>query len=309
MRTIVIIATLIASALAIWWWWDANDDPEQKTVDRTATYWEPEFVLGAMQPAQDGVVAKIGGLPWGFPQSRWPSCRECGRGLSHLAQLPHHDRIFDLGKAGSVLHLFHCEWDGICSTWDDSTGASHWEIIDKTDLSAGLTSPPVEARLLGEYRITGWQEGKTPAQFLANLDSWYDQDRFFKLEDGIFEGMIKIDTKAGGIPYWTGNGPNSFPDPPYEYLAQFDTFMHCSGPIPTPDQADTTVRYNGAGEGGDDVYVDPEKKRGTANHLIQVERDPDRFYGDWANLGSDGTGFLFINREIDPVDIVWFWNR
>ena len=44
----------------------------------------PTFCDGAAP----GLVHKLGGLPWGLPIAHWPICRECGRAMSFLAQVP-----------------------------------------------------------------------------------------------------------------------------------------------------------------------------------------------------------------------------
>ena len=117
-------------------------------------------------------------------------------------------------------------------------------------------------------------------------------------------------TKFGGVPYWTGNGPGEFPDPPFHYLAQFDTLIHCEGAVPTANEAGTAIRYNHPKEEGGAVTIQPDAEHRTeARHVLMVNRDGVGFYGDWANLGSDGTGFLYINPEADPVEVVWFWER
>ena len=60
---------------------------------------------------------------------------------------------------------------------------------------------------------------------------------------------------------------------------------------------------------GSDNYVEPAQRKGEARYLLQVRPDGSAFYGDWADLGSDGTGYLLIDRTRSPVQVVWFWNR
>ena len=49
----------------------------------------PDLAVATLQPSQDRLIPKFGGLPWGFPQQIWPICRECDQPLALLAQLPH----------------------------------------------------------------------------------------------------------------------------------------------------------------------------------------------------------------------------
>jgi len=173
-----------------------------------------------------------------------------------------------------------------------------------------LTQPPVSTPLLGEYWIDRWEKRPTPRAILENLDAWNDDEGFFQLDEAFNDEVFSTSTKAGGLPYWTGNGPSGFPGLPFEYLAQFGTLLHCDGPVPTPDEARTMIRYNHPEEDGGHVYLKPnEENKGVARHLLQVDPGRNGFYGDWANLGSDGTGFLYIDRSADPIQVVWFWNR
>ena len=70
-----------------------------------------------------GLVPKLGGLPWGLPVRLWPVCKECGRPMSHLAQLPAAAPELPLAQ-GEVLFLFKCEWDSVCSFWELDAGAN-----------------------------------------------------------------------------------------------------------------------------------------------------------------------------------------
>lgn len=51
-------------------------------------YWQPKLVLPDGKPPQDRLIAKIGGLPWGFAQDQWPHCGECDKPMHLACQLP-----------------------------------------------------------------------------------------------------------------------------------------------------------------------------------------------------------------------------
>jgi len=106
-----LIFILLLATLAVWVWLHGsvpktNENPEMNPPSNFENYWVPKFVLGSVQPDQDKLIPKLGGLPWGFPASSWPICRSCGHTMSHMAQLPHVEEIFDLGKPGEYCICF-----------------------------------------------------------------------------------------------------------------------------------------------------------------------------------------------------------
>lgn len=83
----------------------------------------PQLAVATLQAPQTRLIPKLGGLPWGFPQELWPSCRECGEMLALLAQLRHQEPALALGDSQAVLHLFQCATAG-CSTWSYDGGCN-----------------------------------------------------------------------------------------------------------------------------------------------------------------------------------------
>jgi len=81
-------------------------------------FYRPVMTLAALQPAQDRLLSKLGGHPWGFPQQRWPICADCGSPMSMVAQIEHSPPAIDLGQPGAVLHLFSCA-DLLCPHFGD----------------------------------------------------------------------------------------------------------------------------------------------------------------------------------------------
>jgi hypothetical protein len=44
------------------------------------------------------------------------------------------------------------------------------------------------------------------------------------------------------------------------------------------------------------------------NATQELDRD-DEYYVEFANFGSDGTAYIFIDRERTPPRAIFFWNR
>jgi hypothetical protein len=185
----------------------------------------PRFVAGAAP----GLVAKLGGLPWGLPARLWPVCRECGQPMSHLAQLPADPPALPLAR-DEVLFIFKCESLNICNFWEADGGANAVFTVPRQSLgNAPTAAPPYEdgtpTPVLMELGITRWDEADDGAP--AELeDAFYDYERHNALPDEIacpHDWDSAWRTKAGGVPYWTGNGAQSIP--PGRLLLQIDNWV------------------------------------------------------------------------------------
>jgi hypothetical protein len=267
--------------------------------------------LGVLQEAQDRLLPKLGGVPWGLPLSRWPVCRQCGSPMALLAQLPHAPPAVDLGEEGNVLHLFQCTSDNVCDTWEFDTGSNAAFVLKACQLMDCLVAPPRPIELNGELWITGWTpvEDGIPASQLKN---YLDRDSYWAMtdEEQTPRGFdSREETKSGGIPYWTGNGPPRLPDPPFEYMMQFDTFLFVRGRLPDPKDVGCHVTVNHPTR-GDERHPPLDSRRPHSPKCVQQDVvHEDEYYVTWANFGSDGTAYVFINREVNPPDVLWFWNR
>jgi len=233
-------------------------------------YWIPKFVRGGDGAAPTALKAKLGGWPWGFPVSLWPTCRGCGHAMCHLAQLPHVPEILDLGSEDAVLHVFQCEVNpGICGAREHDSEASVAILMKRSELGSGLTRPPEKGQLIREFQLTGWKRQFAPNYFehkLVNAKSCYT-DAYYKVSQDVISQVFDHDFKAGGLPHWTGQTPRGFPEPPFEFLAQFGSSVPMSGEVREPHEH------------------------------------------KWANLGSDGNGYLYINRTATPPEVRWYWSR
>ena len=200
-------------------------------------YFIPELAPADDLPAQSLHEDKFGGLPWGLPAERWPTCASCGSPQSLLAQLRHHDDRLDLGKAGRVLFVLACNDDiGRCPTWDMNSGANSCFVVDQDELAEGLTLPPVshdfpqrrldrwlDEQVHPEWRVAQWREGKDgipeayPGFFglMRGLPDGYDPKEY-----GSYWSAVPQETKLGSVPFWI-----QFPElpPGGRFLGQIDS--------------------------------------------------------------------------------------
>jgi uncharacterized protein YwqG len=160
----------------------------------------PILRLANKMPPQMRFEEKFGGLPWGLPPERWPSCSACGKPLSLLAQLAHDAARLDLGQAGRVLFVFQCNHDpGMCESWSATSGANACLVLEESELAHGLTPLPSTAIVVEEEaRVVGWRAG----------------------DDA--EKEPEMITKLGGIPSWI-QGEDEGPAMPWRWVAQFDS--------------------------------------------------------------------------------------
>jgi hypothetical protein len=291
----------------------------------------PRFEVATLQPPQTQLIPKLGGLPWGFPAEMWPHCRECRVPMALLAQLPHRGPALDFGDSRWVLHLFQCTTAG-CSTWSYDEGCNAAFILPHEALGEGLTrvpqavterpvyasvagSTPVDHAMHGELWITGWKEHEdtipphmTPAYFDPQTFGALPQEFQFP-----YDFDYRLRTKAGGVPYWTANGPGGVPEipsQPFDYLMQIDTFLSISGRLPDPSAIGCDVYLQQANSQMETRPVPGAAKQENAPWSAMWKADRDgEYYVEFANFGSDGTAYVFIDRQTSPPRTVFFWNR
>lgn len=217
--------------------------------------------------------AKFGGIPWGLPTYRWPVCRQCGLPMSSLAQIPVRGHLDQAGPLAGredvsdrVLHVFVCERPTICFFWDPLEGANaaFFSALDALGASGSDAAVP-DASVLPEIWIQGWVAHDDPVPDELAPD-FLDETRFWNLPDEVaaphaFEGSLR--TKLGGVPYWTGNGPQQVPRPPFRYLAQIDKWLT------VPDAAEGGIDLaNFCSDGTGYLFVDPSQAALPAMFLI-----------------------------------------
>ena len=175
-------------------------------------YFVPVLRLSSELPRQSAPQDKLGGLPWGLRPSLWPTCKECGKSQSLLAQFVHDSPRLDLGRAGRVLSVFQCNHDpGMCSTWEGGSGANACVVTQPEEMEPGLSSLPADSpQVEREARVVEWRE----------------RDDEFP-ETGT--GGITTSTRLGGVPFWIQN-PDEAPDG-WRFIGQLDsTYSFLSAP-------------------------------------------------------------------------------
>ncbi|QEI06192.1 DUF1963 domain-containing protein [Pigmentiphaga aceris] len=221
--------------------------------------------LHVTRPATStGLAPKLGGLPWGLSTSLWPVCKECGQAMSLVAQLPVRDALDQLGPlAGQselsdlVLHLFKCEGEDVCSFWNPDIGTNAAFFLSRNDLREGYTAAPESTtEILPELWVTGWKPFEDPvppelAEAVNDPIRWLNDFT----DDMLFPATHR--TKLGGVPWWTGNGPQQVPNAPFAYLLQIDQFLEV-------EDAEHDVSFgNFCSDGTCYVFVDAESLRAT----------------------------------------------
>lgn len=159
--------------------------------------------------------------------------------MSCLAQVPvcaHLDHAGPLARrpdlAGKVLHVFTCERLTICDFWDPRSGANAAFFLDAEELRHKGAAPagPIVS-VLPEVWIEGWVPHDDPVPDEV-ADSFTDDTSFH----AAFYALPKewqfphgftsaLQTKLGGVPYWSGQGPSGPPQPPFRFMLQIDKFL------------------------------------------------------------------------------------
>ncbi len=279
----------------------------------------PSFQIATLASEQTRLRSKLGGVPWGLPTERWPTC--CDHPQKLLAQLCHEPPMLDLGTPGAVLHLFQClECLGI-GDGEDGSNAGTAFVLDAPEFGDRLVRVPgydteldFGGPLIGEFWLTAWQEeddGIPPAR----LPEFFDERTYRALQDEFPHLDWYGDrqrTRFGGGPRWTGNGPQTFPPAPFEFLGQLDNFLCLPGPAPMPDAVGCAVaEYSQVG--GRPVFdrlpPGPNRRRPNAPWSLVHERGTAQHRAEYTNFGSDGTAYVFIDRSQTPPAVRWLWNR
>ena len=275
----------------------------------------PSFQIATLAGEQTRLRSKLGGVPWGLPAQR------CDQPQKLLAQLCHEPPMLDLGAPGAVLHLFQClECLGIGQGADGSNAGAAF-VLDRSELSAGLVripgddaEPDMGRPLIGEFWLTGWHavdDGIPPMR----LPDFFDEGKYWALQDEFAHldwNGERARTRFGGSPRWTGNGPQTFPSTPYEFLGQLDTFLPLPGPAPAPDEVGCTVAEYTEVD-GKTVFSSrqpaPDRRQPNAPWGLTCERAAALHRAEYTNFGSDGTAYVYIDRTQTPPAVRWLWNR
>lgn len=264
----------------------------------------PNFTVATLSDEPTKLRSKTGGVPWGIPAELWPRCCDAPQKL--FAQLIHASPALDLGGE-YVLFLFQCL--ECCGLDDDGCAAV---IVSRDDLQDGPVTvanydkqPELGERLIGEMFIDSWEsvddgipDARYP-EFFKEAQLWAIQDEFDEIE------WFDQKSRFGGVPRWTGNGPQNPPSKPFEFLLQLGTWLDIPGAPPPPDRIGCQVRIEGSSH---EAPFQPRTKQ-NAPWAVCYRPQLGDYTVEYTNLGSDGTAYVFIDRSSSPPVAVWYWNR
>ena len=245
---------------------------------------KPRFQLGILHEQRSGSEDKLGGLPFGFPVDRWPTCKVCGSVQNYIAQLTHSDNV-NLGGSGRTLYLFQCPDGPICGAWDAFSGANAAILLNRELLTRGRTPVPPRSEVEPEGIIVGWDP----------------------VEPG--EWTTYVGPKAS----YGANHDESL-EALGRFVIQLVGSLDFAAPAPSINETGAQYMHYWGGEYGQDhVRVeDPpnprehygEWSRGQANHpgrpsQILVHENGE-WAVEWANFGG-GTAYVLMNDETGQV--------
>ena len=266
----------------------------------------PQFTVATLSMEVPRLRSKIGGIPWGFPREQWPHCCDAPQKL--LAQICHEPPAIDLGGNDFVLYLFQCL--ECCGIGDRGRNAFLLKRDDLVDHSVTVPeydkTPELGEPLIGEIFISGWNavedgipESRLPDFFSEEYRYWSLQGDYPEIE------WFDHNSRFGGSPRWTGNGPQGPPTAPFEFLFQLSTLLYISGNPPRADQIGCSINTEGS------TFNTQSQMRTKPNAPWSVFHSPklDHHAVEFTNLGSDGTLYVFIDRTKSPPKAQWYWNR
>lgn len=243
-------------------------------------YFVPDIRLAAERPSKTGPVEKFGGLPWGLAPDRWPSCSDCVKSQSFLAQFQHAPERLDLGKDGRILYVFQCNHEpGGCETWEGGSGANACFVLEPENSTHRLSSLPDDEPLVeNEAYIVGWIEfddGIPESEY----PSFFQGRTYFNVPDDLISS-IPSSSKLGSVPCWL-QSPDEAPsqDDGWRFIGQLDSTLNFMTP---PNIAAPWV------------LPDSKKWEGRTH------------YADGPNFGDGGIAYLFI-RPTEPTPEAWFF--
>ncbi len=185
-------------------------------------YFVPDLISPSQSAGAGEFAERFGGLPLGLPAELWPSCSDCNRPMSLLAQLQHHADRLDLGRDGRVLFVFQCNWDpGMCETWSASSGANACFVTEPEQLAGTQTQNPMAGLPLDPLvEVAGWLESDDRID--ADLQqSFYSEQAHSALDDEVWNAVFPY-TKLGSVPAWI-QSPDEAPKDGWQFVGQLDT--------------------------------------------------------------------------------------
>lgn len=269
-------------------------------------YWVPDLKLATQLPPQVQLEEKLGGLPWGLPESHWPHCRSCGKPQSLLAQFIHYLPRLDLGGQGRVLFVFQCNHDpGQCPTWEGGGGSNACLIVEGDALTDRLATPPgPDVEIETEARVQRWLERDDGIPEELGRSFFNDED-FSSLPDEVID-RVATGTRLGGVPSWVQSADEG-PGHEWRFVAQLDSVYSFYSPVPDPDHIGSPV---GRRVDGEYLYDNPAAVKHGAPSWAFVD-DGNHEGRIWTTDGPDfgdvGIGYVFVKPTSTPPEGWFFW--
>jgi len=242
-------------------------------------YFVPDIYVAAEVAAETNVQDKFGGIPWGLSRNKWPTCRDCGRSQSLLAQLTHDSQRLDLGRGGRVLFVFQCNHDpGMCETWDANSGANACFVVESENLGDTLSALPNDTPLVeNEVRVRTWIE-RDDGLPDSLISAFYSSRGLNALSDDI-RRRVTSGTRLGGVPLWI-QSPEEAPRADWQFVGQLDSgYSFLSPPR------------------GRHAWVSEDRNRWEGR----------THFGQGPNFGDGGIAYLFLRRGAGAPDGRVFW--
>ena len=279
-------------------------------------YFVPELALGPLLPPQTQLAEKFGGLPWGLPLSKWPTCAGCGNPQSHLATFVHQAGRLDLGKEGRVMLVFQCNHspnETDCETYEAGSGANAVVFLDAAEIGIGLTLPPAPGATKEiEMRVVEWAEQQdlvTPELEPSFYDAVKHWDLY--LEQEAIHNSVADGAKLGSVPGWIQDAAAIAP--PFRFTAQLGYSYHFPDPLPTADELGATVwvldhAHRRAGyQVTEPAHPDPTVRGKVYVSDITLLRYGSGFDVEAAEFGDGGSGYVFVNPDPDTPQGWFMW--
>lgn len=138
--------------------------------------------------------------------------------------------------AEHALLVFKCESDDVCDFWEPDEVANRCMILPVAEASGYTAAPTVggtePSRVLPQLWVYEWESSEDGISAEV-ADQLTDPDRFWDVPESVSfaHGFASEHlTKAGGAPYWTGQGPSDEPQLPRQLLLQLDNWITVSDP-------------------------------------------------------------------------------
>jgi hypothetical protein len=243
-------------------------------------YFVPVPRLASELPPQSTPEDKLGGMPWGLPSHLWPTCLECGKSQSLLAQFVHHSARLDLGREGRILSVFQCNHDpGMCATWELNSGANACLITEPADLVDGPALLPEDAPVVElEARIVDWRE-RDDGVAADTVHQFFCAEEFDDLSEHE-AAKPTWSTRLGGVPRWL-QSPDEAPSDEWTFVGQLDS---------------TYSFFEGSEAGAKaGVVEDAEQWEGRTH------------YAEGPNFGDGGIAYIFLRNTATKPEAAIFW--